>query len=182
MKLVYQYMAIFFNFSPTLYYLRPLQVENCDINLRLVVDRDDNGKVRLKWVDYSISTKIVAIKMYNVDVDNLIMPWLRLSSSYLFFSTCKEDGTLYVALNLEEQFNITQRIVEKVSYKMWCLWYTSVFHGLNLKHLNNLVDSEIFCIVMLVWLFLMTHYLVHPLRILQISPLCWAIFFVLSKY
>ena len=74
MKLVYQYMAIFFNFSPTLYYLPPLQVENCDINLRLVVDRDDNGKVRLKWVDYSISTKIVAIKMYNVDVDNLIMP------------------------------------------------------------------------------------------------------------
>ena len=38
MKLIYQYMAIFFNLSPTLNHLHPLQVENCDSNLRLVVD------------------------------------------------------------------------------------------------------------------------------------------------
>ena len=47
MKLFYQQMAqlaIFFDFSPTSYHLHPLQVENCDSNLRLVVDEDDNGK------------------------------------------------------------------------------------------------------------------------------------------
>ena len=43
MKLVYQYMAIFINFSPTSNHLHPLQVENCDSNSRLVVDEDDNA-------------------------------------------------------------------------------------------------------------------------------------------
>ena len=38
MKLVCQYMAIFSNFSLTSSHLRPLQVENCDSNSRLVVD------------------------------------------------------------------------------------------------------------------------------------------------
>ena len=33
----------FFTFSPTSNHLQPLQVENCDSNLRLVVDEDDNG-------------------------------------------------------------------------------------------------------------------------------------------
>ena len=46
MKLVYQYMAIFFNFSPTSNHLRPLPVENCDSNLQLVVDEDGSGKFR----------------------------------------------------------------------------------------------------------------------------------------
>ena len=50
MKLVNQYMAIFFNFSPTSNHLHPLQVENCDGDSRLVVDEDDNGKFRLKRV------------------------------------------------------------------------------------------------------------------------------------
>ena len=50
MKLVYQHMAIFFNFSPTSNHLHPLQVENCDSNSRLVVDEDDNGKFRLERV------------------------------------------------------------------------------------------------------------------------------------
>ena len=40
MKLVYQYIAIFFNFSTTSSHLHPLQVENCDSNSRLVVDED----------------------------------------------------------------------------------------------------------------------------------------------
>ena len=53
MKLVYQNMAIFFNFSPTSIHLRPLQVENCDSNSRLVVDEDDNGKCRLERVRLS---------------------------------------------------------------------------------------------------------------------------------
>ena len=48
MKLVHQYMAIFFNFPPTASHLRPLQV--------LVVDEDDNGQLfrleRVKAVKY----------------------------------------------------------------------------------------------------------------------------------
>ena len=48
MKLFYQYMAIFSNFSPKSNHLHPLQVENCDSNSRLVVDKDDNGKFRLE--------------------------------------------------------------------------------------------------------------------------------------
>ena len=51
MKLVYQYMAIFFTFSPTSSHLHPLQVENCGSDSRLVVDEDDNGKFRLQRVN-----------------------------------------------------------------------------------------------------------------------------------
>ena len=65
MKLVYQYMAIFITFSPTLNHLHPLQVENCDSKSRLVVDEDDNGKFRLErvkgtaYVDMSILKKYI---------------------------------------------------------------------------------------------------------------------------
>ena len=52
MKLVYQYMAIFFNFSPTSSHLHPLQVENCDSNSRIVVDEDENGEFGLKRVKW----------------------------------------------------------------------------------------------------------------------------------
>ena len=45
MKMIYQYMTIFFNFSLTLNHLHPLQVENCGSNSRLVVD-EDYGKFR----------------------------------------------------------------------------------------------------------------------------------------
>ena len=49
MKLVYQHMAIFLNFSPTSNHLHPLQVEeNCDSNSQLVVDEDDNVNSGLK--------------------------------------------------------------------------------------------------------------------------------------
>ena len=44
LKMVYQYMVIFFNCSPTSNHLHPLQVGNCDSNSRLVVDEDDNVK------------------------------------------------------------------------------------------------------------------------------------------
>ena len=54
MKLVYQYMAIFFNFSLTSNHLHPLQVENCDSNSRLVVDEDDYCKLRLERVKISL--------------------------------------------------------------------------------------------------------------------------------
>ena len=54
MKLIYQYEAIFFNFPPTSSLLHPLQVENCDSNLRLVVDEDDNGKFRPERVKRAV--------------------------------------------------------------------------------------------------------------------------------
>ena len=50
MKLVWQCMVIFFNFSLTSNHLYPLQVDNCDSKSRLLVDEDDNGKFRLKRV------------------------------------------------------------------------------------------------------------------------------------
>ena len=45
-------IIFFFNFSPTSSHLHPLQVEHCDSNSRLVVDEDDNGKLRLKGLKY----------------------------------------------------------------------------------------------------------------------------------
>ena len=51
MKMVYQYIAIFFNFQTTSNHLHPLQVENCDSNSRLVVDADDSGKFRPERVN-----------------------------------------------------------------------------------------------------------------------------------
>ena len=48
MKLLYRYMTIFVNLSPSSSHLYPLQVENCESNSRLVVDEDDNGKFRHK--------------------------------------------------------------------------------------------------------------------------------------
>ena len=51
MKLFYQHVAIFVNFSLTSTNLHPLQVENCDSNSRLVVDEDDNDKFRLERVN-----------------------------------------------------------------------------------------------------------------------------------
>ena len=50
-KLIDQYMAIFFNFSPTSNHLHPLQIGNCDSNSRLVVDEDDYGKFGLERVN-----------------------------------------------------------------------------------------------------------------------------------
>ena len=49
-EIFYQYMAIFLRFSPTSSHLNPLQIENCDSNSRLVVNKDDNGKLRLQRV------------------------------------------------------------------------------------------------------------------------------------
>ena len=51
MKLVYQYVVIFCNFLTTSSHLRPLQVENCGSNSRLVVDEDDNDKFRIERVN-----------------------------------------------------------------------------------------------------------------------------------
>ena len=46
MKLFFQYVVIFLNFLSTSSLLHPLQAENCDSNLGLVVDKYENGKFR----------------------------------------------------------------------------------------------------------------------------------------
>ena len=59
MKMVYQYLTIYFNFQIRSSHLHPLQVGNCDSNSRLVVDEDDNGKVRpegVKWLNLCMLT------------------------------------------------------------------------------------------------------------------------------
>ena len=48
MELFHQHMAIVANLPSTISHLYPLQVKNCDSNLRLVVDKDDNSKFRLE--------------------------------------------------------------------------------------------------------------------------------------
>ena len=58
MKLIYQFMEIFFTFSPTSNHLHPLHVENCDSNSRLVVDEDDNVKSDLE----GLTAVVLAIK------------------------------------------------------------------------------------------------------------------------
>ena len=50
MKMVYQYVVIFFHFQTTSSYLHPLQVENCGSNSRLVEDEEDYGKFRIERV------------------------------------------------------------------------------------------------------------------------------------
>ena len=64
MKLLYQNMTIFFDFQTTSNHLHSLQVENCDSNSRLVVDEDDNGKLRLERV----KMLIVSIAVFNLSV------------------------------------------------------------------------------------------------------------------
>ena len=55
LTLFHQYMAIFFNVSPTSSHLHPLQVENCGSNSRLVVDEMtivNSGLKGLVSIDY----------------------------------------------------------------------------------------------------------------------------------
>ena len=66
MKLVYQYMIIFFNFSPTSNHLHPLQVENCDSDSRLVVDEDDNVNSGLKGLKHCIYTEYLGIYVFRM--------------------------------------------------------------------------------------------------------------------
>ena len=80
MKLVYQYMAIFFNFSTTSSHLHPLQAENCDSNSRLVVDEDDNGKFRpervILIVDGDLESEVSCMKLVQYSTfSRLVLIW-----------------------------------------------------------------------------------------------------------
>ena len=66
MELVYQYMIIFFTFSPTLNHFHPLQVENCDSNYRLVVDEDDNVKSGLKGLNRKLFPHIFMLLLVEI--------------------------------------------------------------------------------------------------------------------
>ena len=85
MKLVYQYMAIFFTFPPTSNHLYPLQVENCGSNSRLVVNEDDNGKFSLERVKH----RNLQMLWLNLKKKNLFPPplklWVIFFSNLIFF-------------------------------------------------------------------------------------------------
>ena len=66
-------MVIFFNFLTTSNHLRPLQVENCDSNSRLVVDEDDNGKLRLERVKPPLCQSLVYTLLANGDDIDIII-------------------------------------------------------------------------------------------------------------
>ena len=69
--------SIYFYFSPAASHLHPLQVENCDSNSRLVVDEDDNGKLRLERVEALIVvTGGHRVKKHRVWPCKVIDAWL----------------------------------------------------------------------------------------------------------
>ena len=98
MKLVYQYMIIFFNFTPTSNHLHPLQVENCDSNSRLVVDEDNYGKVRLERANSAFVTKSGPHLKTLFDV--------VLSLAHLIFPTTQYVYNLYHLYNLYNLYNL----------------------------------------------------------------------------
>ena len=107
-KLVYQYMVIFLNFSPTSNHLHPLQVENCDSNSRLVVDEDDNGIFGLERVkrtnskSHSICRKLAFIpnkikldsKRDRVDLPHLIVILVRRCTCQHYICTTQDQVDL----------------------------------------------------------------------------------------
>ena len=102
MKLVYQYMAIFINFSPTSNHLHPLQAENCDSNSRLVVDEDDNGKLRLARVNYHSYRLFITYLLYYfvINIDHLIVPHFHahcdvISDEYITYKVRNQGGGQY---------------------------------------------------------------------------------------
>ena len=59
----------FFHLPPTLSDIYPLQVENCDTNSRLVVDKDDNSKFRFERVNthfQKINGPILLLELYGI--------------------------------------------------------------------------------------------------------------------
>ena len=64
MKLFHLYITISLNFQPTSSHLHPLQVKNCDKNSRLVVDKDDNGKLRLERVKREVIVRLNVIPIF----------------------------------------------------------------------------------------------------------------------
>ena len=130
MKLVYQYMLIFFIFLTTLKHLHPLQVENCDSNSRLVVDEDDNGNFRLervkKFFQFEIIINVLALSASNMHIiykayslfsilltyiihvrlASLKSPTLSLLLTYIFFQGAFAGGVTVAAIKRDEKNSI----------------------------------------------------------------------------
>ena len=61
-RIYMKFLSIHGNLSPTSSHLHPLQVENCDSNSRLVVDEDDNGKLRHERVNKPLKSQLLRTK------------------------------------------------------------------------------------------------------------------------
>ena len=103
MKLVYQYVAIFFNFETPSNHLHPQQVENCDINSRLVVDEDDNGKLRLERV------KQIPCDIYPLGAEHDIIVFSRFIIRLKFKSLLLEMKCTTLAQRQRRWTNVVQR-------------------------------------------------------------------------
>ena len=126
MKLVYQYMAIFFNFSPTSNHLHPLQVENCDSNSRLVVDEDDNGKLRPVRVKLRDNARVNqyqrAEKMITIVADHLIKINATLLSPKNWAAMAEQGLHCIISKNITKWIRQTwEKIIDKYSknQSMW---------------------------------------------------------------
>ena len=134
MKLYYQYMAVFFNFSPTSSHLHPLQVENCVSNSRLVVDEYDNGKFRLERVNISPwDGKDVTLKS---DINTISTPEAIFYIIEFIFNTSLTPTTLkYIFIDHGDQryifsFEITVNVLLALSpsFEYICYGSTTITH------------------------------------------------------
>ena len=128
MKLVYQYMAIFFNFSPTSNHLHPLQVENCDSNSRLVVDEDDNDKFRLESVNPFILFKFPPLEIVSRYRD----PQLKVRKiTHICFIWDKKCASLYVQTLISFLIlNWINRPIKRIEID-YCYNNPRSFHSIN---------------------------------------------------
>ena len=122
MKLVYQYMAVFSNFSLTSNHLHPLQVENRGSNSRLVVDEDDYGQFRLRYglhvhhIEYWKNIYGVALskpfkRETQIQVNNLFDEkwkfWVKITYVCFIWNQIFANLDLYVHISfIEHQFNL----------------------------------------------------------------------------
>ena len=134
MKLLYQYMVIFFNFSPTSSHLHPLQVENCDSNSRLVVDEDDNGKVRLERV--KVNPRDV-LNLSHAIHDVLGETWI---SSHHCWWWC---ASVLCLLGVSVLLQVTS-LISKMFYLLWSHAKARMFHN-NAFLFCHSDEADVFC-------------------------------------
>ena len=86
-------MAIFFNFYTTSNHLHSLQIENCDSNSRLVVDEDDNGRLRFERVKSRLTQNTSARQSPNCDNEIL-----SISDAFDGEGNCKNGTDIHYCL------------------------------------------------------------------------------------
>ena len=134
-KLVYQYMAIFFNFSPTSSHLHPLQVENCDSNSRLVVDEDDNGKRRLERVNIHI--------LYSVWRQRCrFIVWYQIIRLFRLHFTLRSLGLFSCAISTSRRAYSPAAILAHWTHRKHCHLCPAVTH----LHLGQVKHAMVKCL------------------------------------